>query len=107
MPEKKLRVWWIPQIPMHPFYVEVASVSEGVKLMRTLADYDRFQYENNVKPDYCNQGGLQQWSEDCDGDGTPGWEDWYDDEAMEDDPERWLEAQTAKEVAEAEKLGIR
>ena len=57
----KLRVWWIPQVPMKRFLVEVGSVSEGAKLMKVLADYDAFQFENNVKPDYCNAGGLEMF----------------------------------------------
>lgn len=85
-----LQVWWVPQVPMKAFTVDVASVAEGVKIMDTLAEYDIFQADNNVKPDFCNAGGLQQWCADCDGDGTPGWEDWYDDETGEDDPREWL-----------------
>lgn len=57
----KLRVWHIPQVPMKPFIVEVASVEEGVRVMDTLADYDAFQYDNNIKPDYCNANGLEMW----------------------------------------------
>ena len=56
---KQLRVWWMPQVPMTPFYVEVSSVEEGVKIMHVLADYDIFQYKNNIKPDYSNTGGLE------------------------------------------------
>jgi len=88
----KLRVWWIPQVPMNPFEVDVSSVAEGVKVMDVLADYDRFQFENNIKPDYCNAGGINQWSENCDGEGTPGWEGWYDEETGEDDPREYVDA---------------
>jgi len=87
---KKLQVWWIPQIPMKAFNVDVSSVEEGVKIMAVLANYDIFQYENNIKPDYCNAGGLNQWSEDCDGEGNAGWESWYDEETGEDDPAEYL-----------------
>ncbi|HCF3423357.1 TPA: hypothetical protein NIC12_004834 [Pseudomonas aeruginosa] len=87
---KKLQVWWIPQVPMKAFTVDVASVEEGVKLMNVLADYDAFQYENRVKGDYCNAGGLNQWSDDVDGEGNPGWESWYDEETGDDDPAQWL-----------------
>jgi hypothetical protein len=76
---------------MKSFNVPVDTVEEGVKLMDTLAAYDLFQYENNIKPDYCNVGGLQQWDEDCDGDGTPGWCDWYDEETGIDDPRDYIE----------------
>ena len=85
-----LQVWWVPQAPMKAFRVSVASVAMGVKLLETLADYDIFQFENNIKPDYCNAGGLVLWCADSDGEGTPGWEDWYDEETGEDDPEAWL-----------------
>jgi hypothetical protein len=76
----KLQVWWIPQIPMEAFTVSVASVTEGVKILQVLADYDAFQFEHNVKPDYSNVGGLQQWDEGSNGEGLPGWVDWYSDD---------------------------
>jgi len=71
----KLRVWWVPQVPMESFYIPVRSPEEGMKVMDILAAYDCFQYNHKVKPDYCNIGGLQQYDED-----TGEWEDWlYDD----------------------------
>lgn len=73
----KLQVWWIPQIPGKSFTVEVATPDEGAKLLRVLADYDLFQYENNIKPDYSNAGGLQQESADPE---DSGWEEWCDDD---------------------------
>jgi hypothetical protein len=86
-----LQVWWIPQVPMKPFTVEVASVEMGAKLLTVLADYDLFQLKNRIKPDYCNVGGLEVWVED-DGDGVPGWNDWCDEETGEDDPIAYCEA---------------
>lgn len=86
----QLQVWWIPQVPMKAFEVEVSSVAEGVKVMDALAAYDAFQYENRIKPDYCNAGGLRRWCDDSDGEGTPGWEEWYDDETGFDDPREFL-----------------
>ena len=56
---QKLRVWHIPQVPGEPFYVEVETVQEAVKLMDTLAAYDSFQLENNIKGDYANMNGLE------------------------------------------------
>ena len=79
----KLRVWWIPQIPMKAFYVDVSSVEEGVKIMDVLAYYDLFQFEHRVKPDYCNAGGLQMLEEGE-------WVDWCDEETGEDDPREYL-----------------
>lgn len=88
----KLRVWWIPQVPGTPFYVEVSSVLEGVKIMDILAEYDLFQYENHIKPDYCNAGGLQLFDEEDKEDSSEGsWVDWYDEETGIDDPREWLE----------------
>lgn len=81
----KLRVWHIPQVPMASFLVEVTSVEEGVRLMDALADYDLFQYENNVKPDYCNANGLQMFREE-----DQEWVDWYNDEY--DDPREYLDS---------------
>lgn len=81
-----LNVWWVPQVPMKAFSVDVSSVAEGVKVMDVLAEYDLFQWKNNVKPDYSNAGGLRRWVENSDGEGTPGWEDWYDEETGEEDP---------------------
>ena len=88
-----LQVWWIPQVPMKSFNVPVDSVAMGVKVMEVLADYDIFQFKNKVKPDYCNAGGLRRWCSDSDGEGTPGWEDWHDEESGEDDPKQWLSEQ--------------
>ena len=92
----KLRVWWVPQIPCTTFYVDVDTVEEGVKLMDTLGKYDTFQLENNIKPDYCNVGGLQLFvGLDCGYDTDEGWEDWsHDDETLGyyDDPDEYLEA---------------
>ena len=76
MPEEQkkgdLRVWWIPQLPMKPFHVPVKSIREAKLILDTLADYDLFQFENHVKPDYSNAGGLEEfdgteWLEDDEG----------------------------------------
>ncbi len=80
----KLRVWWVPQVPCDPFYVGIDSIKEGVKLMNTLADYDAFQYDKNIKPDYSNAGGIDMFE-----DGK--WCSWMDNETGEDDPVAYLE----------------
>ena len=87
-----LQLWWIPQVPMNPFTVDVDTVEEAVKILQVLAHYDLFQLDNNIKPDYSNAGGLCIWCED-DGSGKPGWQDWYDDETGLDDPIIWLAEQ--------------
>ena len=82
----RLRVWWIPQVPMKAFEVEISSLVEGVKLLDVLANYDLFQFENRVKPDYCNTGGIVMLE------GTE-WVDWYDQATGEDDPRLFLSLQ--------------
>jgi hypothetical protein len=71
-----LRVWWIPQVPGKPFSVPVRDVEQAAFLLSTLADYDIFQFENRIKPDYCNAGGLECFSQD----GDDEWCEWYDEE---------------------------
>ena len=73
-----LRVWWIPQVPGRSFEVLVASIVEARLLLDTLAFYDEFQLVHDIKPDYCNAGGLTVWEPD--GEGGFGWFDWYDSE---------------------------
>ncbi len=73
-----LRIWHIPQIPGKPFLVNVDSPLEGKLILNCLAEYDLFQFENNIKPDYCNAGGLSVFDANDDHDGPDGsWYDWY------------------------------
>ena len=58
---------------MTPFYVPVKTIEEAKLILKTLADYDIFQLKHNIKPDYCNAGGLMVFE-----DGE--WTDWYDEE---------------------------
>lgn len=90
MPEPKagdLAVWHIPQIPMNPFWVPVSSPEEANKVLNILAEYDLFQLENHIKPDYSNAQGLDQYfvyTEKEHADKLPdGWETWYSDEGEE------------------------
>ena len=87
--EKKLRVWWIPQVGIgQTFYVPVNTVEDGKKILDLLAAYDAFQLQNRVKPDYCNVGGLQMFDEEeCE------WNDWYmeTDEDYFDDVDDYCE----------------
>src|SRR5271166_1545240 len=77
----KFKVWWKPQIPMKAFKTEVTSREEGLKLCNILADYDIFQFENNIKPDYCNTGGVIAWALPI----SQNEDDWFD--VPEDDDE--------------------
>jgi len=67
-----LRVWWIPQVPMKAFYTSVANLGEAKNMLDTLARYDKFQLDNNIKHDYSNVGGLHEF------DGKE-WLDWEDE----------------------------
>ena len=81
----KLRVFWIPQIPMKSFNVPVESLEEAAKILDVLAAYDLFQYENQVKGDFCNEGGLETFDEKDTTDSPNGsWVEWYDPETGED-----------------------
>jgi Superinfection exclusion gene product 17 len=72
-----LQVWWIPQVPMKPFRVRVADLEQAAFLLDILAAYDFFQYEENVKGDFCNAGGVNVFEEGE-------WMTWYDKETGED-----------------------
>lgn len=95
-----LRVWWIPQIPMKHFHVDVESVKDGVLLLTTLENYDKFQFKNKIKPAYCNAGGLLMWDDELESDDKKDkWCDWSltDEETGEffDDPKdyiHWIES---------------
>jgi hypothetical protein len=79
--KEKFRVWWIPQVPMEPFYVNVKSITEARKIIGVLADYDAFQYENKIKPDYSNVGGLEVFDKEDITDSADGsWVEWYDED---------------------------
>lgn len=83
----KFKIWWIPQVPMKSFWVEVPNLQTAKLMLDTLAKYDLFQFENNIKPDYCNIGGLMYWEPNLDGEGIGGWTDWstnYSDETIDD-----------------------
>jgi len=78
--KNKLKVWWMPQVPSEcAFEVEVDNLKEAHLLLETLAQYDSFQYEHNIKPDYCNTGGLLEYHPDLEE-----WLDWEDERTGED-----------------------
>lgn len=56
--EDDLRVWHIPQVPMRSFLIDVKDLEEAKKILIVLAEYDEFQYNNDVKGDYSNAAGL-------------------------------------------------
>ena len=76
--EGQLRVWHIPQLPMHQFKVYVSSLKEANLILDTLAIYDLYQLEYKIKPDYSNAAGLEIFK-----DGK--WEEWEDDDGCDID----------------------
>jgi hypothetical protein len=79
-----LRVWWVPQMPCEAFEVDVPDLATADLLLDVLANYDAFQFEHGVKPDYCNAGGLMMFE-------NGEWVDWYDD-ALNCEFDEWREA---------------
>ena len=65
----KYRLWHIPQIPGKAFEVHTDDLAYAKALIDVLADYDLFQYENRIKPDYANLSGIDVW---CDPEGEYG-----------------------------------
>jgi len=82
--EGQLRVWHKPQLPIHSFYVYVASIEEAGLILETLAVYDLFQLEYQIKPDYSNVQGLDVYE-----DGE--WVEWMDDDGDDIDSTELLQ----------------
>lgn len=73
-----LQVWWSPQLgskAITPFVMPVHSFNEAKLIYNTLANYDLYQHENAIKPDYSNMGGLQYWDE-----GYQAWKEYTDED---------------------------
>lgn len=77
---KKLRVSHYAQVPCEPFIVEVSTEKEAYLLSEALANQHLFLYEKKIIPDYCNEVLVEMYSDDVDGDGNGGWEDYYNHE---------------------------
>jgi len=85
--EKKLRVSHYPQVPCKPFIVEVKNLEEAKLISDTLANYDLFQYENRIKPDYANATVIEQWDAD-----EEEWISWFDEETGIDNIDEYFES---------------
>lgn len=72
--EKKelFRVCHFPQIPCKPFIVYVKTPEQGIDIMNTLAIYDLFQLQANIKPDFCNGQDFQVFDKE-----ENDWITWY------------------------------
>ena len=83
---KLLRVVHYPQVPCKPFIVGVETLEEAKKICDTLANYDLFQYENKIKPDYTNATVVEEYDED-----EMEWVSWLDDETGIDNIDEYFE----------------
>lgn len=83
---KKLRVCHFPQIPCEPFIVEVEDLKQAKEICNVLANYDLFQFENKIKPDYCNTTVVEIFD-----DKEQEWVSWYDEETGIDDIDEYFE----------------
>jgi hypothetical protein len=77
--QEKLRVSHFAQLPCKPFTVEVADEIEANKIMNILANQHLFLFEQKIIPDYANAITIEMYAEDSDGDGNPGWCDYFND----------------------------
>jgi hypothetical protein len=94
-----LRVWWIPQIPMLSFKWPVANLVEARLLLDVLAEYDKFQFEHNIKPDYSNTGGCHVFDASDTEDGPDGsWLEWENEDG---DTINDISIEEIREAAEA------
>jgi len=65
--EGDLQVWYVPQLPMPAFKVSAPDLPTAVLLLDTLGRFSLFEYENRVKPDYADMGGISRWESDGEG----------------------------------------
>ncbi len=87
----KLRICHMPQFPCKPFIVEVEDLKQAKFLSDVLANYDLFQFENRIKPDYANVTLVEQWNED-----EREWLFWCDEETGIDDINEYFEHHITK-----------
>ncbi len=68
-----LRIWYVPQAPMDSYTQPVDSIEEGFKILDAIYQVALFEFENRLKPDYSNAGGVSRYETNGEG----GF-DWYD-----------------------------
>lgn len=77
-----LKVWYIPQVPGTPYEVNVirhngqsysSYLERAAEILEAITNFSIFEFENNIKPDYSDAGGISRWE----GNGNDGF-DWYD-----------------------------
>lgn len=54
MSERSYRVSHVPQVPGKVFVVPSRDREDAYRIRDMLCEYDLFQYDERIKPDYCN-----------------------------------------------------
>ncbi len=54
------RAWYIPQVPMKPFEFQTESQADATMVLDAITKFSMFEFENRVKPDYSDAGGVQE-----------------------------------------------
>lgn len=54
------RAWYIPQVPMAAFDYEAPTKEEATRILDAITKFSIFEYENRIKPDYSDVGGVQE-----------------------------------------------
>lgn len=65
--EGSIRVWYIPQVPMEAFEVDVPDLVTANLVLDALEKFSYFEYTHRVKPDYADSGGVHRYEKDLDG----------------------------------------
>ncbi len=82
--ENKLQVRHYAQIPCEPFCVDVKDEEDAKRIMDMLAEQHLFLFKNKIIPDYANSIMVLMWEEDSDGEGNPGWVNYWNEAEMMD-----------------------
>lgn len=71
----KLKVWYIPQVPMRSFEINVHSPEEALDLMELISEFSCVMFENKLRPDYTDCCGLITYCHNYDE-----WVEWYNED---------------------------
>ena len=71
----KFKAWYIPQVPMKAFEVECETAAQALDALDLITNFSIFEFENKVKPDYSDAGGVEEWDEAA--------QEWFDFEEEE------------------------
>lgn len=55
------RAWYVPQMPMAAFEFPTATRAEATLVLDAITKFSMFEFENRVKPDYSDAGGVQEF----------------------------------------------